>query len=91
MLSLTISLMLSPWLEGLLNFEHADWENFRHFVSAAVTDSEVRFHTNRVNANWDLFKEILDIGINKYIPKNGINKYIPKNGINKYIPKNGIN
>ena len=49
----------------VLNFEHADWDNFRHFVSASLTDSDVRFPTNSVNANWDLFKEILDIGINK--------------------------
>ena len=53
----------------VLNFEHADWDNFHHFVSSAVTDSEVRFSTNSVNANWDLFKEIFHIGISKYIPK----------------------
>ena len=49
----------------VLNFEHAEhWT-----LSSAVTDSEVRFSTDSVNANWDLFKEIIHIGISKYIPK----------------------
>ena len=53
----------------VLNFEHADWDNFRHFVSTALTDTNDRFSSNSVNANWDLFKEVIDSGINKFIPK----------------------
>ena len=53
----------------VLNFEHADWDNFRQFVSTAIMNNQVRFPTNSVNANWDLFKEIIDMGINKYISK----------------------
>ena len=38
-------------------------------MSTAIMNSQVRVPTNSVNANWDLFKEIIDMGINKYIPK----------------------
>ena len=39
---------------SVLNFEHADWDNIRHFVSIAVTGSEVKFSTNYPAVNWHI-------------------------------------